>query len=53
MQHQGLNPEKMARGYSRRQGRVTRARLLEDFLAEHLEGRSGGRDRAELAAKYF
>ena len=31
-------PEKLAHGYSRWQDRVTRARLLEDFLAEHLGG---------------
>jgi len=46
-------PEKMVHGYPRWQDRVTRARLLEDFLAEHLGGRTGGRDWAELAAKYF
>jgi len=45
--------EKMGHSYHRWQDRVTRARLFEDFLAEHLGGRSGGRDWAEIAARYF
>lgn len=45
--------EKSGHGYHRWQDRVTYARLVEDFLAEHLGGASGGRDWSEIAAKYF
>jgi dipeptidyl aminopeptidase/acylaminoacyl peptidase len=40
-------------GYAYWQTKIERARLIEDFLAEHLGGRSGGFDYAELAAKYI
>lgn len=40
-------------GYSRWQTEVKRARLIEDFLAERLGGRSGGFDIAEWAAAYL
>jgi acetyl esterase/lipase len=45
--------DKENHGYRRWQTKVQRARLIEDFLAEHLGGRSGGFDYVELAAKYF
>ncbi len=35
------------------QTNVKRARLIEDFLAKHLGGRSGGFDYVELAADYL
>ena len=38
--------------YIRWQTRVKRARLIEDFLARHLGGRTGGFDYAELEAEY-
>lgn len=35
------------------QNEITRARIVEDFLHEHLGGRSGGWDWIEIAAEYF
>ena len=40
-------------GVGRWQNRIKRARIMEDFLHEHLGGRSGGWDWIELAADYL
>ncbi|AOF93920.1 S9 family peptidase [Sinorhizobium sp. RAC02] len=40
-------------GYDRWQTKVKRARVIEDFLAKRLGGRSGGYDYAETAAEYL
>jgi dipeptidyl aminopeptidase/acylaminoacyl peptidase len=45
--------EKEGHGYDRWQTEVQRALLIENFLAKHLGGRSGGFDYAELAAEYL
>lgn len=45
--------EKEGHGYRRWQSRVVRARMIENFLAEHLGGRNGNYDWAETAAEYF
>ncbi|SFU23040.1 S9 family peptidase [Mesorhizobium sp. YR577] len=45
--------EKEGHGYERWQTKLRRARLIEDFLAKHLGGRTGGFDYTELAAKYL
>lgn len=45
--------EKEGHGYTRWQTKVRRARLVEDFLAKELGGRTGNFDIAELAAKYL
>jgi dipeptidyl aminopeptidase/acylaminoacyl peptidase len=44
--------ENEGHGYRRWQTKVQRARLIEDFLAEQLGGRSGGFDYSERA-KYL
>ena len=44
---------KEGHGYGRWQSRVERARMIENFLAEHLGGRNGNYDWAETAAEYF
>lgn len=45
--------EEAGHGLHRWQDRVIHARALEDFLAEHLGGRSGGWDAAEVAARWL
>ncbi|MEI3853660.1 MULTISPECIES: alpha/beta hydrolase family protein [unclassified Ensifer] len=45
--------EKEGHGYRRWQTEVQRARILEDFLARTLGGRTGNYDLAETAAKYL
>lgn len=45
--------EKEGHGYSRWQTEVRHARLVEDFLARTLGGRTGNFDPAEVAAKYL
>ena len=45
--------EKEGHGYNRWQTNVKRARLIEDFLAKHLGGRTGGLDYTELAADFL
>jgi magnesium-transporting ATPase (P-type) len=45
--------EKEGHGYTRWQTDVQRARILEDFLARTLGGRTGNFDLAETAAKYL
>ena len=45
--------EKEGHGYNRWQTNLKRARLIENFLAKHLGGRSGGFDYVELAAEYL
>ncbi|PYE39926.1 dipeptidyl aminopeptidase/acylaminoacyl peptidase [Rhizobium sp. PP-WC-2G-219] len=45
--------EKEGHGYRRWQTEVKRARLLEDFLAKKLGGRTGNFDLAEIAANYL
>ncbi|CAN7388111.1 alpha/beta fold hydrolase [Pararhizobium sp. LjRoot255] len=45
--------EKEGHGYRRWQTDVKRARILEDFLARTLGGRTGNFDLAEIAAKYL
>ena len=45
--------EHAGHGLQRWQDKVRRARLIEDFLAKHLGGRSGNWDYIELAAEYL
>ncbi|RUW72034.1 prolyl oligopeptidase family serine peptidase, partial [Mesorhizobium sp. M1E.F.Ca.ET.063.01.1.1] len=45
--------DKEGHGYDRWQTKLRRARLIEDFLAKHLGGRSGGFDYTEIAAEYL
>ncbi|MEP2947987.1 MAG: S9 family peptidase [Lentilitoribacter sp.] len=45
--------EKEGHGYERWQSRVQRARIIENFLAQHIGGRNGNFDWSELAAEYF
>ena len=45
--------EKEGHGYSRWQTRLVHARLVEDFLASQIGGRSGGFDYTELVARYL
>ncbi|TJW45328.1 MAG: S9 family peptidase [Mesorhizobium sp.] len=49
----GVYFEKEGHGYNRWQTKVKRARLIEDFLAKHLGGRTGSFDYTELAAEYL
>ena len=51
--HEAYYYEKEGHGFDRWQTRVDFYRRLEEFLAQHLGGRSGGLDYVELAAKYL
>lgn len=45
--------EREGHGLYHWQSRITQARMVEDHLAQHLGGRSGGWDWIELAVKWF
>ena len=51
--HQALYFEKEGHGFRRWQTNVLFYRTLEEFLAQHLGGRSGGFDYVEIGAQYL